>query len=127
MTTIVRKVTPSNPTLILNNVSTANAGNYQVIITNAYGSVTSSIVSLTIIGAPQITNQPQSLIVTNGNPAIFKVGASGLPLLVYQWYFNTNTAVSGGTNAALIFANTITNETGAYFCVCTMQKEVKTV
>src|SRR5581483_4976062 len=55
----VRKVIASNlslaaggATLVLSNVTAANAGNYFVVITNAYGAVTSSIATLTIAPSP---------------------------------------------------------------------------
>ncbi len=43
------------PTLSLPNVSSANAGNYSVIISSAFGSVTSSVVPLTLILQPAIS------------------------------------------------------------------------
>ena len=108
------------PTLTLDNVTTNNEGNYRVIISSRYGSVTSSIVALTVVFTPSITAQPQSVTVTNGsNPASLTVTASGTGPLNYQWYLNTNTPVVGGTNATLTFVNAVTNETGSYCCVIT--------
>jgi sugar lactone lactonase YvrE len=40
---------PLLPTLIIDNVSSADAGNYAVIISNAAGSITSSVATLTVI------------------------------------------------------------------------------
>jgi hypothetical protein len=43
------------PTLTLNNVGTNNAGNYTVVITSPYGSVTSAVAALNVaVSAPQI-------------------------------------------------------------------------
>ena len=51
----IRKVTNAQgPTLALNNVSAANAGNYQVVVTGPGGSVTSSVVTLTVATSPLI-------------------------------------------------------------------------
>ncbi len=51
----VRKVTNTQgPTLALNDVSSTNAGSYQVIITGANGSVTSSVVNLVVASSPLI-------------------------------------------------------------------------
>jgi hypothetical protein len=41
-------VTPQGPVLTLANVDVTNAGNYQLIVTSPYGSVTSAVVSLTV-------------------------------------------------------------------------------
>jgi hypothetical protein len=59
----IRKVVRSGvPTLTLHNVSAANAGNYQVIVTSPFGSVTSSNAILTVpaLSPPLITSQPAS-------------------------------------------------------------------
>jgi hypothetical protein len=51
----VRKVTNAQgPTLALNNVSSTNAGSYQVVVTGANGSVTSSVVNLVVASSPLI-------------------------------------------------------------------------
>ena len=42
------------PTFALTNMSGTNAGNYTVVITSPYGSVTSSVATLTVIVPPQI-------------------------------------------------------------------------
>jgi hypothetical protein len=39
----------STPTLTINNLAFANATNYYVVVTNAYGSVTSSVANLTVL------------------------------------------------------------------------------
>jgi sugar lactone lactonase YvrE len=43
------------PSLFLKNINLTNAGDYSVIITTPYGSITSSVVSLTLIAQPNIT------------------------------------------------------------------------
>jgi hypothetical protein len=58
----IRKVVLPGPTLVLNNVGFGNAGAYDVVVSSPYGSVTSSVVNLSvtllppvILSAPQIT------------------------------------------------------------------------
>jgi hypothetical protein len=53
----IRKLTssPYSPSLILNTVSKTNAGDYSVIISGSSGSVTSSIVTLTVVSSPLIS------------------------------------------------------------------------
>ncbi|MGA2555546.1 MAG: hypothetical protein ABSG04_04655, partial [Verrucomicrobiota bacterium] len=63
------------PTYTLTNVSTSNAGNYTVIVTSPYGSVTSLVATLTVIVPPQIiTSDGFFGVVTNGFG--FNVGAA---------------------------------------------------
>ena len=48
------------------------------------------MVTLTVVSPPAITQQPQSLTVTNGQLAGFSVQVSGTGPLVCQWLFNNN-------------------------------------
>ena len=54
-------ITPNSPTLIITNVSPGNAGNYSVIITGSSGSVTSSVVTLTVVILPSFLTAPTML------------------------------------------------------------------
>ena len=106
------------PALILNNVSTNDAGNYSVVITGSGGSVTSSVVTLKVVIMPFIINQPQPLTVTSGHAASFVVTADGLPSLAYQWQFNgTNLPSASDTNLTL--QNAFPTNTGIYSVVIT--------
>jgi len=97
----------TNNTLALPSVATNNAGNYLVIITNSYGSVTSQVATLTIVFPPTLAAQPVSQTALSKTNVIFSVTAGGTGPFTYQWQFNgTNfpnnliTTVAGnGTNA----------------------------
>lgn len=86
----------TNSTLVLSNVQPAQAGNYSVMITNAYGGTTSSNAVLTVKSFPPvITNQPTSRALwVNGNVA-FTVGVSGTPPFTYQWQLNGTNLPNG--------------------------------
>jgi hypothetical protein len=77
------------------NVQAANTGNYSVVVSNAYGSVTSSIATLSLGVPPGITTQPQPQRVVEGNTATFSVVATGTQRLNYQWRQN-GTNIYGG-------------------------------
>lgn len=116
-TSEVRKLNSGGmPMLQLNNVVATNAGNYDVIITNSSGSVTSSIVSLTLFFPPGIIVQPTAVTQPVGGSASFNVSVSGDAPLSYQWFTssgNTATAVpvvSGGR----VFSATITSGGAGY-------------
>jgi hypothetical protein len=68
---------------------------------------------------PSITSQPADQMVLVGQNATFNVTAIGSVPLNYQWYFNTNTALSAGTNATLTVSNVQSNDAGAYSVVVT--------
>jgi len=84
----------------ITNVAFADGGPYSVVVTNASGSITSSVATLTVTnGAPIISTQPQSQAVTAGQNATFTVGASGSGTLTYQWRLNgTNISTATGTS-----------------------------
>jgi sugar lactone lactonase YvrE len=115
---VIRKVVAfaSLPNLLLNDVTTNNAGSYRVIITGSQGSVTSSVVTLVATMLPVITSQPLPLTLTNGNPASFAVAADGWPTLAYQWYFN-GMNVPNATNSLLAIPNCFPANAGTYSVV----------
>ncbi|MEO7298345.1 MAG: kelch repeat-containing protein [Verrucomicrobiota bacterium] len=89
-------------------LSSNDAGNYSVIVSNSYGSVSSSNAVLNLINPLYITLQPSNQIVPVGGTATFGVAAVGLGTIRYQWRFNgTNlyrndiitTAAGNGTKA----------------------------
>ena len=106
--------------LVLSPATTNQAGFYTVVVTNIAGRATSSPASLTVIVPPQlpvITQQPQNYTVTNGFSASFTNVATSATPLSYQWYFNTNTPVAGGTNSILLIGFATTNQAGFYTVV----------
>jgi len=114
----------STTNLVLSAATLSDAGNYTVIITNAWGSITSSVATLTVVFPPVITSQPQSQIVTNGSSALLSVTASGVAPLNYQWQKNgLNLAdsgnLSGSAAANLIVSVSTTNDAGNYLVIVT--------
>jgi hypothetical protein len=107
----------TNTTLILNDVTPAQAGPYYVTIANAYGSTNSATATLTVNSAsppeaPYIVTQPRNEIVTAGSTVGFNVGAGGAAPLSYQWYFDGTNLV--GTNVSLILDDVSPADAGIY-------------
>jgi hypothetical protein len=76
----------TNATINLTAITTNNVGNYYVVIfNNTYGSITSSMATLTL-ATPSITQQPQNQTVASGATANFNVAAAGSPPFCYQWW-----------------------------------------
>ena len=108
-------------TLTLANVQPSQAGNYSVVVTNSYGSVTSAVATLTVTNsgvAPAITSQPTSRTNAVGSLAKFTVTASGTALLAYQWRHN-GAAVAGGTGTTLALLAVQLSQSGSYSVVIT--------
>ncbi len=108
----------TNSTLLILNAQLTNEGNYAVVVTNAFGSVTSATASLTVLAPPVITNQPQSQTVTPNSDFILTVGATGSAPLAYQWRTNF-VAFANRTNASLILSNFSAADERSYDVVVT--------
>lgn len=106
-------------TYSLSNVQLTDAADFRVLVRNSAGNATSQVAKLTVNAvtvAPAITSQPQSLTVTEGQPAQFSVTATGTPPLSYQWR-KGDSDLPGATAATLAFANTHSTNAGNYVVV----------
>jgi pectate lyase len=95
-----------------------DTANYTAVVTNSFGSMTSSIARLTVNSAPvavapSITAQPASQTVFVGASASFTVGASGTAPLSYQWK-RDGTDIAGATSATYTLASAQLADAGAY-------------
>ncbi len=103
----------TNANLILSNIQAADEANYRVVVTNLYGSTTSSVASLSLSAAPAIASPPQSTNAFVGASVTLSVGAVGGQPLSYQWFFNNN-LIPKATNASLILNNVQLTNSGNY-------------
>ena len=74
--------------LVVSNAQPEDAGSFEVIVSNAAGSVRSAAVELTVRvpQPPTITQSPQPQALIQGGDVTFAVGAQGTPPLSYQWW-----------------------------------------
>src|SRR5439155_1350407 len=105
----------TNSALTLNNVQTANAGAYSVVVMNMFTPVTSDNAYL-VMTPPGITGQPQSRTNYTATTATFAVTASGDSPLSYQWRKNGSN-LPNATNSSLVLANVQTGDAGNYSAV----------
>lgn len=106
----------TSASLTITNAQAADAGNYDVVVLNNVGSVTSAVATLTVLTPPLITQQPQDQTVPEGTDATFSVTASGSPPLFYQWQSN-GVEVITATNASLIVSNALLAQGGEMYRV----------
>ncbi|MDB6121360.1 MAG: C-terminal target protein [Pedosphaera sp.] len=102
-------------TLTLNNVSQTDAASYTVVVSNAAGSDTSSVATLTVIDQPVITSEPASLTRNAGQSATFSVTATGTSPN-YQWK-KGGVNISGATTSTLIFNSVSQSDAASYTVV----------
>jgi len=101
--------------LSLTNVNAAQAGQYVLVVTNGYGSVTSApaTLSVEVPGAPVIVLQPYSDTVALGGYFALAAAAIGDAPLSYQW-FRDGTEVPAATARQLVFSAIQTTNAGTY-------------
>jgi hypothetical protein len=87
----------ANPVFTLTPVNALNAGNYTVVITSPYGSVTSVAATLTVATPAAITLQPANQFAVSGGNATFSVAVAGSGPFGYAWYFDSTNLVQSGT------------------------------
>ena len=101
--------------LALSNVQQADAGEYDVIVANDYGSVTSKVATLTVLfKAPEITIQPTDQCGSSALPLSLKVVAIGSLPMTYQWQRNgvdlSNGGRVGGAQSPTLTISTVSPE-----------------
>ncbi len=104
--------------LVLIGVSTNDSLNYDVIITNTFGAVTSSVATLAVGFAPAITQSPLTQTNLAGTNVTLTVAASGTAPLAYQWRTN-GIPRAGATASALVLNSVTTNDALNYDAIVT--------
>ncbi|HIG26346.1 MAG TPA: hypothetical protein EYQ50_00540 [Verrucomicrobiales bacterium] len=100
--------------LLLPNFGELNVGDYQVVVTNARGSITSDTATLTILPQPPvITTQPTDKPSVTGEDVVISVVAEGLKPLVYQWRLN-GADIPEGTGPDLVLMGAGSSDVGDY-------------
>jgi hypothetical protein len=102
--------------LTINNVTYTDATTYWVKISNADGSVQSSIASLAVFNPPTITVQPSNTAVGQGLTLTLNVTATGTGSPTYQWY-KDSVKIPGGTFAQYTKSGADAGTAGNYFVI----------
>ena len=119
---ITGNVTATTAALTLANPQAADAGNYDVVITNSAGSATSVTAALTVTpAAPVVTSAPAAQTFAPGATATLSVVASGTAPFTYQWR-KAGVAIAGNasaTTATLSLPGATAADSGNYDVVIT--------
>jgi hypothetical protein len=108
----------TNTTLLITNAQLNDGGPYDVVVTNSYGSVTSTPVALGILINPVITVQPLSQSSVVGGAVTLSVAVTGSPApFTFEWRrgsvgFWTN--VTSEPVSFMTLTNLQTNQAGNY-------------
>ena len=115
----------TNSFLNIPNISSADAGSYDVVVTDIVSSVASSPAQLTVIDHPVLTAEPANQSVTVLSTPVnvtFLVNATSATPLRYQWYFNgvamtTATNIPSVTATNLLINSVQLQNSGDYFVI----------
>ncbi len=112
----------SSPNLTMANISSADGGNYTVVVSNSAGTATSASALLVVTAPPSIISQPANVTTNVGSPASFTIAAQGPTPLSYQWLKNGSPLTDGGniagsTAATLNLFGIASGDAGSYRCV----------
>jgi hypothetical protein len=106
-------------------VVAGNAGEYQVVVSNEVGSVTSQKATVRVFPRITIVQQPASTNVQVGERLVLAVEATGPEGMNYQWYQGA-IALSGETNAQFEIAQIRITDSGSYTVEISSVVETKT-
>ena len=102
--------------LSVSNLTTADAGNYTLLVTNVAGATNSFAAVLTVLVPPSITLNPVGRSVPPGLPTIFTANASGISTPSFQWQLN-GTNLPGATSKNYTNPAVGINDLGFYHVV----------
>ena len=105
----------TDATLVLSNVQANQAGTYGLVASNAFGAVTNSDLSFSMLPL-LIQTPPQSQIVAGGSTATFGVTPIGQGPFGYYWQSN-GTYLARATNSSLVLTNVQMSQAGSYSVV----------
>ena len=77
----------TNASFTLSNVGTNDTGTYFAVVTNAWGSTTSSVATLTVNVPAYITQQASDVVASFGSNVSFTLGVGGTLPMNFQWYW----------------------------------------
>src|SRR5207302_10265936 len=100
----------TNTTLVLTNVSVADAGSYQIIVNDSCNDAVTNSANLVVLGPLMVTTPPASQTNCAGESVSFNVGAIGAGLS-YAWFHG---GLLLGTNSNLMLTNLGAADAGDY-------------
>lgn len=100
--------------------STGDSGDYDVVVTNRYGSLTSDVAHFDVLSgvSPIITVQPTGGTIMVGGLLTLSITAAGTPPLAYQWR-KDGVNIPGATNFSHSKVTTSVSDSGSYDCIVT--------
>jgi alpha-tubulin suppressor-like RCC1 family protein len=104
----------TNASLAIPHAMLSDSGNYQMVVSNGFGAVTSAVAVLTVHDiAPFFTLQPTNRSVLQYSNATLVADVGGIPPFHYQWMLN-GMVIPGATNPSISITNVQLANEGSY-------------
>jgi hypothetical protein len=103
----------TNYFLSMSGIQPAQQGDYNAVVSNPFGSVTSTVAHVTVLIPPGIVSQSSSTNVLAGQSFSLSVTPSGTAPFTYRWMFE-NANINGGTGQTLTINNAQAGNEGIY-------------
>ncbi len=99
-------------------LATTDSGNYDCIVSNSFGSVTSAVASITVnpVSAPSLVQGPVGETVYQGGTISLNVQVTGGDMSFY-WSLGAN-AIAGATSSAFVVPSAVGTNAGSYTVLC---------
>lgn len=115
-----------NSGVIFSNAVVGQSGNYDVIVSNSYGIVTSTIVAVSVVFLPQtpaianaLSATPTNGLLTGASFTLSASGVTGDSPITFLWRRNGSVVRNTGPGSSVTFNNVATNQSGSYDLVLT--------
>jgi hypothetical protein len=114
----------TNLAVTLPNISLANAGSYNIVLSNNWGSITSSPVSLNVQSPLSFSTDLKGITNYTGKNIALTVSVSGGSPISYQWFKGSSILADGGTlhgtaTNVLSITPAATTDSGLYQVIAT--------
>ena len=114
----------TSATMLLDPVTPADAGDYDVIVTNGCGQVTSAVATIVVNTGPSITQAPQDVAICEGSEVVFTIGATGSGNLQYDWFVD---GLRVGTNSATLVMSKVSLGDDGVDVICEVTDDCDTL
>lgn len=115
----------TNKVLSLEHAQFTDTGLYTVVISDAYGQISSQPALVTVLSPPVIAQQPRNITPLLGTTAGLEVKTWGTQPITYQWQRN-GTNITGATNSILTLSAVSSEDSGSYRVVIQNQVDTTT-
>ncbi|GAB5558879.1 MAG: hypothetical protein SynsKO_05260 [Synoicihabitans sp.] len=103
----------TSSSLTINDVSSGDSGDYDVVVTNVAGSVTSTSATVLVQNVPVIGTQPEGGVFISGDELALNVVATGAGSLTYQWR-KDGSDIDGATGVVYTIPALVLASAGTY-------------